>query len=107
MLAGDSGGDKIYMDFSNIQKNNGYVYYWTLVDNLKPYSGDYSTKGFYEVNCNIPIKSRAITHIYYKLPMGQGYSRTDNTTYKWHYASPESIGANILRMVCGYADMML
>ena len=103
----DSDGDKHYMDFTTIQKNNGYVYYWSLIDYLKPYKGDFSVTIYSEVNCNIPFKSRMISINYHKRPMGVTLRKTDNTTYGWNYPGPGSIVENILRMVCGYADMML
>jgi hypothetical protein len=107
--AGDlSEGDKVYMDFTTIKKNNGYVYHWELMDFLKPTkNGDFSATVYYETNCNIPVKSRMISINYYKRQMGQGYSRTDNTTYEWHYSAPGSVAENNLRMVCKWKPLDL
>ena len=95
-------GHSFYLDFASIKKNNGYVYYWQLIDYLKPTEwGDLSSKSLFEVNCNIPYKERRIAASYYTLPMGKGSpSTTSNTTFEWNYAHPGSSMELILGLVC-------
>ena len=98
-------GDIAYVDYDYIKKNNGYVYYWELFDMLKPMvSGIFSAKTFNEIVCNNPMKYRVISTHYYSLPMGEGPSDIDNTTYEWNYPSPGSTVENTLNIVCDYTN---
>ena len=42
-----------YVDFERIRKHDGYVYYWMLVNLLKPQSGDLSIKYYRQVDCQL------------------------------------------------------
>ena len=91
-----------YVDVENIKKNDSYLYYWQLLDRIKPTSfGDLSTQRLYEVDCNIHRKERSIAATYHTQPMGRGNpSTTDNSTGEWYFYSPNSSGASIIDLVC-------
>ena len=100
-------GDIAYIDYNNIKKNNGYVYYWELYDMIKPMpigAGIFSAKTYNEVFCDTPMKFRVISSRYYSLPMGEGPSDIDNTTYDWTYPDPGSTLENTLNIVCEYTN---
>jgi hypothetical protein len=45
-------GNTFYVDFERIRKHDGYVYYWELIDLLKPTEyGDLSGKGYVQGDC--------------------------------------------------------
>tara|TARA_B110000967_G_scaffold189561_1_gene213384 strand:+ start:327 stop:710 length:384 start_codon:yes stop_codon:yes gene_type:complete len=96
--------NKYYIDFDGVDKNNGYTYYWNLVDFEKLSKwGELSAKVLYEVDCNAPLKEKRISSIYYKLPMGKGaISDTSNSPGDWEYASPDSVREQTIKAVCNY-----
>ena len=95
-------GATFYVDFENIRKNDSYLYYWQLLDRIKPTEfGDLSTKRLYEVDCNIPRRERSVAATYHTQPMGRGNpSTTDNQTGGWDRYPPSSSGAIIIELVC-------
>ena len=95
-------GDVFYVDFENIRKNDGYLYYWQLIDRIKPSSfGELSVKNLYEVDCNIPHRERSVAATYYTQPMGRGNpNTTDNNTREWATYPPDAPGGKILELVC-------
>jgi hypothetical protein len=94
-----------YVDFDSI-KIKGNVYYWELVDKLKPDQyGDLSLKSLFEVNCNAPRKRRVLSALYYTESMGRGSTSTnDNQTRPWTYSPPDSVGAATLNSACIHAN---
>ena len=96
-------GDTYYLDLDSIKENNGYVYFWTLMDSAKPnIFGDLSSKVLTEAICNVPYKERGIEWHYYKLPMGQGSPDSNNVIGFWNYPSPGDVREAILEFVCEY-----
>ena len=94
-----------YVDFDSL-KINGNVYYWELVDKLKPDEfGDLSLKNLFEADCNVPRKRRKLSSSYHTEPMGKGLAvAIDNSTRKWQYLPPESVGAASLNSACNFAN---
>ena len=65
----DLSGNKYYYDFEKIKKNDGYYYYWRLVDLLKPDKyGDLSYAAYIQVDCKLS-RSMSLSEFYYSLPM--------------------------------------
>jgi len=62
----------VYVDFDNIRKVNGMVYYWQITDLLEPDKwGTMSSKSYFKVDCptlGVMLLSMSI----YKLPMAEG-----------------------------------
>ena len=47
-------GDTFYVDYERIRKHDGYVYYWELVDYLKPNKyGTWSAKVYNQGDCKL------------------------------------------------------
>ena len=95
----------MYIDYSKIKENNGFVYFWEMVDNLVPTkNGTMSTKVYLQSNCNT-TQSKYLTYIFYNQSMGEGegdsYTPTET---EWFYPSPESIIYEIIESVCDYVD---
>ena len=90
-----------YVDFGKIRKQDGFVYFWTLFDLLKPDSdGDLSYKNYKEGDCKLfRFKFLSISH--HKESMGGGTGKTENTKNpEWKHPSPNSSGETILKEVC-------
>ena len=51
MKVGEESGDSLYVDIDNIKKNNGYVYYWELIDFKDAIYGALSRISKFKVNC--------------------------------------------------------
>ena len=106
MSEGVSSGNTWYIDYGTVKENNGYVYYWRLADYLKPDQfGDLSHKLLHEVDCDIPRKSRALSGIFYKQPMGGGSGDTEtaSSSDECNYQSPDSVGEIMTNAACDYA----
>ena len=94
-----------YVDFERIKKHDGYVYWWDLVDLLKPDEyGDLSGKGYVQGDCK-KFRYKNLSWSFHKGSMGGGeISSTHNIPNKdWNYPSPDSAGETILKPVCQYA----
>ena len=97
-------GDDHYVDFERIRKHGGYVYFWTMMDFLKPQHGKYfSAQGYNQGDCKL-FRHKNLTVAFFGGPMGKGSRRDFEVTGKyanWRYASPESIQETLLKRVCG------
>jgi hypothetical protein len=101
----DDVGDSYYVDLITLKKVDGYVYAWTLVDNLKPNEyGNMSAVFYNQDDCGI-TRSKALTALSYKKPMGEELddSYTDPNP-KWEYIIPNSMGEWVLMMTCELVD---
>ena len=96
-------GNSFYVDFERIRKHGGYVYYWELIDKLKPNSyGNLSDKTYSQVDCKL-FRFKRLSFSFHKEPMGGGtgdISAPLGENGNWIYPSPNSIGELILKQVC-------
>ena len=98
-------GDTHYVDFERIRKHDGYVYYWELMDLLKPTeeTGDLSAKSYIQGDCK-KFRLKLLSGSSHKGSMGGGTGEIDNTLDKeWTYPPPDSLSETILKSVCQYA----
>ncbi len=97
---GANRGDTFYVDFTRIKKVEGYVYFWSLFDNLRPAeSGSLSSKSYYQGDCKL-FRFKVLSFFYYKESMGRGTRGSFAPPDNWHYPSPNSSGEIILKSVC-------
>ena len=100
-------GDTIYLDFERIRKVDGYVYYWSLADLLKPSKwGHLSVKSYQQGDCRL-FRHMHLSGSFHKEPMGEGTGDTPTIPEKhkgWIYPSPDSGDEHILKEVCAYAN---
>ena len=62
----------IYIDVASIKQNNGFVYYWILIDYLKSTKiGTYSNISEYKVNC-VDEKQTWLSNTFLQSTNGQG-----------------------------------
>jgi len=71
----DKDGGTFYVDFDRIRKHDGYVYFWSLRDYLKPFEamseGTLSHKVYTQVDCKL-FRFSDLSGSYYTEPMGNG-----------------------------------
>ena len=94
-------GGTSYVDFERIRKHDGYVYWWTLADYLKPKSsGVLSVKFYNQGDCKL-FRYKTLSWSFHKEPMGGGTGGVDNNPDKeWSYPSPNTIMETVLKQVC-------
>jgi len=99
-------GNKFYVETTSIKKNNGFLYYWLIIDKVKPdVNGDLSTKALYELSCNAPIKQVTLALSIYKNPMAKGQVSMQIEEHILiedgaQYVSPGSVNDIIAKFVC-------
>ena len=95
----------IYVDFERIRKHDGYVYWWDLINMLKPYKdGNFSYKAYMQGDCKV-FGTKTLREIYYKQPMGEGKGTEQILTEyqkNWIYPAPGTIGETELKTVCSH-----
>lgn len=90
------------MDFDRIRKHNGFVYFWSLNDYLKPNTeGSFSGVVYKEVDCKV-FRFRYLSDKYFKGQMGRGEYNggSDKADKDWRYPSPNSVSETVLKSVC-------
>jgi len=106
-VGGSVSGDIFYVDFERIRKHGGYVYFWELIDRLKPTEiGHLSDKTYLQGDCEL-FRFKYLSFSFHKEPMGGGtadVSEPVKSMQGWKYPSPDSIGETILKVVCAYAN---
>ena len=99
-------GATFYVDFESIKKRGGYVYYWVLVDLLKPTEyGILSGKGYVQGDCK-KFRYKWLSGTFHKGPMGGGTGEVSEPPERhkgWKYPPPDSVIEEILKSVCQYA----
>ena len=96
---GEVKGNTFYVDFERIRKHDGFVYYWWLVDYLKPIEGDLSSKVYHQGDCKL-FRFKTLSISNHKEPMGGGGGEQYTPTDKWKYPPPESAMEEIHKQVC-------
>ena len=95
-------GDVSYVDLSSIKKVGNNVFYFSLMDYIKPTDqGDLSSKIYFEVNC-LDLSYRYIKDFYYKEPMGNGKYTIYDEIGEWENNTKNSIGDAAREFVCNY-----
>ena len=94
-------GDKFYSDLEKAKRKDNFIYYWRLVDLIKPLShGVFSVKSYIEVDC-VSSLERTLAVYYYNDSMGDGeiVSHT-NTASKWSTPKQTSTQHLFSKIMC-------
>ena len=97
-------GNTFYVDFERIRKHDGYVYFWSLTDYLKPDKfGDFSSIVYLQGDCNT-FQIKYLSDSYHTEPMGRGTpsSSSNEPDKEWSSVSPNSVNEFILEQVCKF-----
>ena len=93
-------GNSHYVDFESITKHGGYVYFWDMLNYLKPSNGLLSIKEYKEGDCKL-LRYKSLSMSFHKAPMGGGTGEPYNIEdSKWIYATPNSMSEIILKTIC-------
>ena len=94
-------GDKFYYDKDRVRKNGKYIYFWFLIDSLKPLErGDFSLTRYLQLDCSI-FRYKSLKEITYKKSMGEGEMTSDFTPpNEWKYPKPNTSKEFMLKKVC-------
>jgi len=94
-------GDKFYYDKDRIRKSGKFIYFWELVDLIKPYKGrDLSVTRYTELDCSI-FRFKVLKIQSYKNSMGEGETTRDFTpTDEWEYPQPNSLSEVMYNEIC-------
>ena len=94
-------GDIFYVDFERIRKHDGYIYYWQLIDILKPTESRFlSAKRYFQGDCKL-FRFKILSYVFHKQPMGRDVGETSNKKNpEWRYPHPGSADETVLREVC-------
>ena len=88
-----------YIDFDRVRKNDGYVYWWSLIDFTKAINGNLSMMGYNQGDCKM-FRQKLLSLVSYKENMGKGAGKTTEGSKKWEYPQPNTANENILRRLC-------
>ena len=94
-------GSTHYLDFDRIRNVDGYVYFWSMVDFLKPTGyGDLSGKFYTKGDCkNFRLANLRLS--LHQEPMGEGVGEVrTRSEEKWSYPPPDSMNETLLKTVC-------
>ena len=96
-----NAGATHYVDTDTIKKHGGSVYFWQLIDRLKPTNtGIMSDKTYHQGDCGLN-RFNYLSYIWYKQPMGLGSGEVHNPSDpEWTYPAPNSMGSLILQYAC-------
>jgi hypothetical protein len=94
-------GDIYYVDIETIRKHDGYVYFWSLMDYLRPSpQGQLSVKKYHQVDCEI-IRMKVLSYVFHQQPMGRDAGETSSPKNpEWKYPPPGSVEEVLLQQVC-------
>ena len=100
-MSEDAEGDTFYVGYDRIRKHDGYVYWWGLLDYLKPDKwGDLSSKTYHQGDCKL-FRIKYLSFSYHKEPMGRGIGEISSPkNQEWQYPPPHSVIETILKSIC-------
>ena len=93
-----------YIDFEELKKADGYIYWWLLIDYRKPtpVHGDLSTKTYNQGDCKL-FRYQVLSFSFHKEPMGRGTGDVEEpvkASQGWKYPFPNSTIEATLKSVC-------
>ena len=94
-------GRKYYYDKDRIRKSGKYIYFWMLIDYIKPSKfGDLSGVSYTELDCSI-FRFKRLKLQFYNESMGEGKMTTDEIPDKeWWYPKPDSYNEYMFNKIC-------
>ena len=100
-VAKNVSGDKYYYDKDRVRKSGKYLYFWKLVDVIKPVYGDLSSTTYIELDCSI-FRYKTLKVQTYNKSMGKGkmilgFTPPDD----WNYPKPDSSTEFMYKKICG------
>ena len=95
-------GSTYYIDTDTIKEYDGYVYYWSLEDFVKPnHLFVMSSKSYHQADCK-RSRYKFLSSISYFQPMGTVQGDSSEGTKLWRTASDGTVGGALFNYACGY-----
>jgi len=99
-VAKNVSGDKYYYDKDRVRKSGKYLYFWKLVDVIKPVYGDLSSTTYIELDCSI-FRTKDLKFQTYNKSMGEGKMTSDMTPPdEWKYPKINSVVEFFYKQIC-------
>jgi len=100
----DVDGNKFYYDKDRVRKSGKYLYFWNLIDYIKPSKyGDLSTTLYIELDCSI-FRFKDLRFQSYNKSMGEGEQTSDMTPEGkqggWRYPKPNTTYEIMYNKIC-------
>lgn len=97
-----------YVDFEKIREKDGYVYFWSLVDYLRPTGqGILSSKAYIKGDCTL-FRVQNLRYVHYIKPMGRDTGRSNRpVSPKWRHPPPVSLMEVALKSICKHISSSL
>ena len=92
-------GDTFYYDKDRVRKSGKYLYFWMLVDVIKPIRGGLSSKSYFQLDCSM-LRFKNLNFQLYNKSMGEGEMRDVTPEDKWEYPLPDSVFESMYNKVC-------
>ncbi len=93
-------GSKYYYDKDRVRKSGKYLYFWELIDYLKPLGGDLSVTSYTELDCSI-FRFKNLKLQFYNKQLGEGKMTTDTTpSDEWNYPQPDTVVEIRYKYIC-------
>ena len=93
-------GNKFYYDIDRVRKNKRTLYFWELINLLKPYNGIWSVTTYIELDCSI-FRSKSLKRQSYENSMGEGEMKNEWTPKnEWMYPKPNSTREYVYNKIC-------
>jgi hypothetical protein len=96
-------GVDAYLDFDAVERNNGLIYIWGLLDyKTKDPWDNLSSSALHELDCNnTPKRKRVISTRGYSGNMGAGELNISSSTHgDWEYPRPGSLYTFLTKKLC-------
>ena len=100
-------GSSFYIDYDSIEKKEGHIYFWYLMDQPEANLAGYkSIKSYEKIDCK-DSKRKVLEAIFYKQPMGQepGDSKTPLGKFaEWQNPPSGTAIAAVVKRVCIFSE---
>ena len=100
-VTGSVDGNKFYYDKDRVRKNGKYIYFWELLDYVKPSQyGDLSLTTYTELDCSI-FRFKILKILSYNKSMGEGEMINDFAPKdEWKYPPPNTLIEFMYNKIC-------
>ena len=96
----NADGDTFYIDIETIKEHGGYVYWWRMIDLVKPTKdGTMSYRMYKQGDCGVN-RYKVLSFNLYNQPMGRGNMEKITPPSEWNYPIPESVSGVELTLIC-------
>jgi len=99
-----SEGNTWYLDFETIKNEEGFIYYWILIDHAERFKAGHLSSRFYAQGDCKEFRFKYLNYLAHLKPMGKGNPDMLGVTpqKEWTHPTPDTIAEVNLKAVCSY-----